>query len=115
MLLGTTMIFFAALLAAEHHELGALRNTLGTSDPFAELETMTRVGMGFNRALLAAEVAIVLGALTLLWKRSSLWAACALLALACLATSAHSFASARSELRHMVENAQWLDSASTRS
>lgn len=109
------MIFFAALLAAEHHELGTLRNTLGTTDPFAELEAMTRIGLGFNRALLTAEIAIVLGALTLLWKRSSLWAASVLLALACLASSAHCFASARTELRHMVENAQWLDSASTRS
>jgi hypothetical protein len=115
MLLGTTMIFFAALLAAEHHDLGALRNALGTADPFAELEAMTRIGVGFNRALLASEIAVVLGALTLLWRRSSLWAVSALLALACLATSAHAFACARSELRQMVENAQWLDSASTRS
>ncbi len=104
-LLGVMLIFFAALIAAERHELHALRESsqtagasLGIDISLEALAIQADATLAFGRALLIAGVGVTAASLTLLLRRPRFWIAATILALGCLVTSAHLFTVARAQV-----------------
>lgn len=110
-LLGVMLLFFAALLAAERHELHVLREgsqtvamTIGMDTSLEALAVQQDATLAFGRAVLIAGAGVAVAALALLLRRAGWWFTVTVLALACLVTSARLFTVARAQAQAQTQS-----------